>query len=138
MLKCGSTYFFANAKSKDIDYLELVYSDEDFVIREFNGIAIKQDVIQINMNKSKDEIITYDLNRKLGMALGKYLIPEFNKALGITLDDLKKLKPLIKELDKRHEYEKIIYDSYIKNKKFELNYSQWLDAYNKYMSGKPH
>ena len=134
MIKCGSTFFFPNIKSKDVDYLELVYSDDDFVIREFIGSGIKQDVIQINMNKSKEEIIRYDLKREFGMAIGKYLIPEFADAIGLTIKDLKKLQPLINKLDDKHKYEKVIYESYLINGTFVLNQNQWFRAYDEYIN----
>ena len=66
------------------------------------------------------------------MVVGKFLIPEFNKKIGFTIDDLPKIKPLIDRLDEKHIYEKIIYESYLENNSFTLTEDQRLKAYKKY------
>jgi hypothetical protein len=38
----------------------------------------------------------------------------------LTIADLKQLQPLIDALDQKHQYEAIIYNSYLKNKAFVL------------------
>lgn len=56
--------------------------------------------------------------------------------LGFTLEHLKKLEPVVQRLDPKHEYEKIIYYSYIKNGGFYLTDEQRDEAYNVYLNGK--
>ena len=71
---------------------------------------------------SKDEFLEYELEhcKKAKMAVGKLLVPELVKYMNITIDDLKKFKFAIDEIQENHSYEKIIYDAYIKNNDFIL------------------
>ena len=39
------------------------------------------------------------------MMIGKFLVPEFCNEIGMTLEDLFKLKPLCEKLDDKHKYE---------------------------------
>ena len=78
------------------------------------------------------EYIDYALSRGPAMQLGKFLTPEFVDAIGFTIEHLKQLQPLADNLDKRHTYQKIIFDSYIKNNSFNLTKSQKELAYQEY------
>ena len=49
------------------------------------------------------------LKFKTGMAIGKFLVPEFCEIIGMTINDLPYLYPLIEVLDDRHKYEEIIF-----------------------------
>ena len=66
------------------------------------------------------------------MIVGKFLIPEFCEEIGMTIEDLPKLRPLIEKLDDGHKYEEIIFNSYIENGAFILTDEQRLKAYNSY------
>lgn len=79
-----------------------------------------------------DEFIDYTLNSRLPMEIGKFLVPEIAEYLGCTIDHLKRLKPVIERIDEKHLYEKIIYDSYIKNNGFYLTNEQLDEAYLEY------
>lgn len=81
---------------------------------------------------SADEFVEYTLNSKLPMEIGKFLIPEVNDYLGITLDHLKMLAPVVDRLDSKHQYERIIYYSYIENGGFYLTEEQRNLAYEEY------
>lgn len=70
------------------------------------------------------------------MQLGKFLIPTFIEAIGFTIEDLKKLQPLADNLDDKHKYEKVIYDSYIQNNDFILTDEQLQKAYLEYKHNK--
>lgn len=70
------------------------------------------------------------------MQLGKFLVPTFIEAIGFTIDDLKKLQPLADNLDDKHKYEKVIYDSYIQNNDFTLTDKQLQKAYLEYKHNK--
>lgn len=76
--------------------------------------------------------IDYALLHGPAMQLGKFLVPEFVNEIGMTIEDLKQLEPLAKALDTKHQYEKIIYDAYIENNKFELTEEQLNAAYSEY------
>ena len=83
-------------------------------------------------NLSKEEFVEGDLKGKDSIKIGKYLIPEFAEYIGFTIDDLKKLKPLIEGLDDKHKYEKVIYEAYISNNSFTLTDEQRNAAYEEY------
>lgn len=129
----GSKAFFSKYKDfnpKDTDYLSLVDSGDifsNFMQAHCNGFCCFEYV-----RKPKDEMINDALESKLGMNIGKFLVPEFIKELGITIEDLKRLEPLLEHLDEKHEYERIIYLSYIENNDFYLTETQLDQAYKIY------
>lgn len=128
----GSTYFFLqypNFSSHDLNYIEIIYSEDFRYKRTIRGQG--KDIFQIN-SKNIDTLLDFELTSTLPLVVGKYLVPEFCKVIGFTISDLPKLKPLIDSLDKKHEYEKIIYNAYIQNESFTLTDSQRLEAYKSY------
>jgi len=138
ILLIGSTYFFGkfeSFKSKDRDYLRLKDKGNGYeYIRQITtGDTCYFDVVI----RPKEELIQYALENKVtAMQVGKFLIPEFNERFRITIDDLKQLKPLVDHLDKKHEYERIIYDAYIANGKFGLTEEQLQAAYEVYTTAR--
>ena len=66
------------------------------------------------------------------MRVGKFLVPEFAEYIGLTIDDLKKLDSMFEELDEKHQYEVLIYNSYIDNNGFFLTDEQRDEAYRVY------
>jgi hypothetical protein len=58
------------------------------------------------------------------MVIGKFLVPEFCEEIGFTIEDLPKLAPLLDRLGDRHQYERIIYESYLENQAFCLTEAQ--------------
>ena len=132
---CGSTYFFQNFedfKGKDID--EIILVDEgngyNYVKHVTTGNLCKFYIVR----RPKAELISYVLdNEKVpGMVINRFLIPEFAAEFGITITDLKKLKPLLEKLDDKHKYLETIYNAYITNKTFELTEEQLNEAYQVY------
>lgn len=91
----------------------------------------KQDTFYFK-NMSLQEFIDDTLNCNTPMRAGKFLVPEFAQYLNMTIDDLKKLKPLFDKIDNKHKYEKIIYESYIENDGFYLTKKQIQKAYDEY------
>ena len=81
---------------------------------------------------SADEFVNYMLTTKTPMEIGKFLIPEIVNYLGFTIEHLKQLQPIMDKIDKKHLYEKIIYDSYIQNNDFYLTQEQLDAAYFEY------
>lgn len=129
----GSTYFFSSYRdfeSKDVDELEIIDTDEFKQIRQVTGQG--RCLFQLKRQASKEAYINGALMSNTGMVLGKFLVPEFNTELGITVEDLKKLAPLIAELDEKHKYEEIIFNSYIQNNTFTLTQQQLDLAYESY------
>lgn len=133
----GSRYFFSefpDFESKDIDELEIVETTKFSNIRQITGQG--SCYFQLKKQESKEGYIKYALASSLGMVVGKFLVPEFCQEIGFEIQDLPRLEPLIKKLDPQHEYEKIIYDSYIKNQAFRLTNEQREAAYESYKASR--
>lgn len=130
----GSRVFFStfeNFNSKDIDKLEIIENPQGFsIIRQFK--FPNKCVFQWK-KMSVDEFIDITLQRNFPMEVGKFLVPDFIKELNVTIKDIKRLKPLIENLDEKHLYEKVIYDSYIENNDFFLTDEQLNKAYEIYL-----
>lgn len=129
----GSTYFFScydDFNSKDIDEIEIIDTNEFKQIRQITGQG--RCLFQMKRHQSKDEYIDWALKCQLGMVIGKFLVPEFNAAIGLSMEDLKSLSPLIQKLDDKHKYEEIIFNSYIENGDFTLTKEQRDLAYQSY------
>ena len=128
----GSNYFFhqySDFKSTDIDKIELVDTNEFKEKRIIRGQG--KDYFYLK-RKPKEQLIQDALKSNLPMVVGKFLIPEFNKQISFTIEDLPRLQPLIDKLDEKHKYEEIIYNAYIENKSFTLTEEQRDAAYRCY------
>ncbi len=133
--KIGSRAFFEGMQGyepKDTD--ELCIMDE-FVLKgnslHANGLHGKDVFFYRNM--SKEAFINETLESSLAMKAGKFLVPEFAKHLGLTMDDLRTLEPKIRQMDKKHSYEKVIFDSYLENGDFYLTDEQRKRAFEIYL-----
>lgn len=130
----GSNVFFKDIKgfnSKDIDILELVDNPTDFkYLRQFR---FKDKCVFQWKRMTPEKFIEVTLQNNTPMEIGKFLVPGFSKEIGFTINHLKKLQPLVDNLDDRHKYEKVIYDSYIANNDFILTVEQLNDAYKIYL-----
>lgn len=129
----GSTYFFScyeDFKSKDIDELQIVETDEFKQMRQITGQG--RCLFQMKKHANKQEYIDWALQSEIGMIIGKFLVPEFCAEIGFTIEDLPKLGKLINKLDHKHKYEEIIYNSYLENGSFTLTTAQRDKAYKSY------
>ena len=129
----GSRYFFdvyPEFQSKDIDVLELVETTDFKFLRQLSGRG--KCLFQVNKQPIVDHYIDYALQTGPAMAVCKFLIPEFCEEIGLKISDLPKLQPLINDLDKKHIYLKIIFESYLENAAFTLTEEQRLEAYSSY------
>ena len=129
----GSNVFFKDIEgftSKDIDILEFVDEPTNFKnVRQFKF----PDKCVFQWRKMPiDELIDITLFRNFPMEIGKFLVPEFIKEFKLSIDDLKRLKPIIAKLDDKHKYEEVIYNSYIDNNDFVLTDEQRQEAYRVY------
>ena len=132
MILMGSNYFFSqykDFKSTDIDKIDIVNTSDFKDKRIIRGQG--KDYIFLK-RKPKEELIQDALKSSLALVVGKFLIPEFNKQIGFTIEDLPKVQPLIDRLDDKHKYEKIIYEAYLENKEFSLTQKQRDAAYASY------
>ena len=129
----GSKYFFScydDFTSKDIDEIQIIETNEFSQVRQITGQG--KCLFQLKKHPSKEGYINWALQSQIGMVIGKFLIPEFNEAIGFTVEDLPRLKVLIDRLDDKHKYEEIIYNSYLKNGAFTLTDEQRERAYKYY------
>lgn len=133
----GSNVFFKHIegfKSKDIDILELIDNPIGFKNSRWAKFPTKC-VFQWR-RMPIDEFIEITLSNNVPIEVGKFIVPEFIEEYKLTLDDLKKLEPLFKNLDKKHEYEYLIFKSYIQNNGFYLTEDQLIDAYKNYIKNR--
>ena len=79
-----------------------------------------------------DELIDITLSRNFPMEIGKFLVPEFIKEFKLSIDDLKKLEPIVAKLDDKHKYEEVIFRSYLENNDFILTNEQREEAFRIY------
>ena len=130
----GSNVFFKDIegfKSKDIDILELVDNPTDFkYLRQFR---FKDKCVFQWRNMPVDEFIDAELLMNVPMSVCKFLCPEFIKLKGLTIEQLKRLQPLIDKMDEKHMYLKTIYEFYITNNDLTLTDEQLNDAYKMYL-----
>ena len=129
----GSEYFFGrygDFKGKDIDEIELVSTAEFAQMRQITGRG--RCLFQMKRHATTQEYIDWAVKSKVGMVVGKFLVPEFCKAIGFTIADLPKVAVLVDRLDAKHQYEKIIYESYLENGSFTLTDEQRDRAYQSY------
>lgn len=131
----GSSYFFDrydDYKIKDNDELHIV---DEFIFPNrvcMNMKLFDGNDIFIFKNTDKQEYINDVYESGVNMKVGKFLIPEFNKYINFTIDDLKSLQPIFDNMDKKHTYERVIFESYLKNGDFFLTDEQRMEAYKEY------
>lgn len=128
--RVGSTYFFN--EGNDIDEVEFEEHPRLYKnVMQFRKTDKSRCLFKWR-KMTADEFVDYTLQTKLPMEIGKFLVPEVAEYLGFTIEHLKKLKPVADRLDEKHEYEKVIFDSYIMNNAFTLTDEQRLKAYELY------
>ena len=129
----GSNAFFKDIEgftSKDIDILEFVDNPTDFKnVRQFK---FPHKCVFQWRKMPIGELIDITLFRNFPMEIGKFLVPEFIQEFKLSIDDLKRLKPIISKLDDKHKYEEVIYNAYIENNDFVLTDEQRQEAYKVY------
>ena len=137
-IRIGSTAFFSSFpdfKPKDVDELCIMSESIKSKYKSFCIRGDKKDII-LYPQLTKEEFIDVDIKSNDTLKVGKYLVPEFVDYIGLNINDLHKLKPLVDGLDEKHIYEKLIYDGYIQNKSFTLTDKQLEAAYNIYKKNK--
>ena len=116
--KVGSQAFFSmypDFTPSDIDEVE--FEEKPRLFRDFMQIRKKDRTrcLFIWRKMDPDEFIDYALRSRTPMEVGKFLVPEVADYLGITMEHLKQLRPVVDRLDKKHEYERVIYEAYMEN-----------------------
>lgn len=131
----GSKYFFScyeDFQPHDTDEIEIIETTEFRNVKYIRDLVNKKCLFLLKKQSSRQDYINWALQCKSGMVIGQFLVPEFNAAIGLSVEDLKQLSPLLDRLDEKHMYEKIIYDAYIENNCFALTPEQRLAAYESY------
>lgn len=129
----GSRAFFENIDGftpKDTDVLLLV--DEPVGFKNYRQFTLKNKCVFEWRNMPVDEFIDIELANNTPMSICKFLVPEFIELKGVTIEQLKRLQPLIDIMDDKHKYLSVIYNSYIENNGFYLTDEQLSNAYNEY------
>lgn len=132
----GSTYFFKDLedfKSKDVDRVVLIDNPDGFISRQTSHMG---SCLFEWKRMSANDFVEITLKTKLPMSIGMFLVKEFCDEIGFTIEHLKQLKPIIDKLDKKYEYEKIIYEYYIKNNGFFLTDTQRAEAFISYKNAR--
>lgn len=138
VFKCGSSCFFSSYddyKVKDEDEIHVC----DSLIGSSTTLNMKDGNKDIFFVKkmSACECINDCLECKIPMRAGRYLIPDIAEYFGIKVEDIERLRPCFDNIDKKHTYEKIIFESYLENGGFYLTDSQRLTAYMEYKKNRP-
>lgn len=129
----GSKAFFENVDGfapKDTDVLILV--DEPVGFKNCRQFTFKNKCVFEWRNMSIDEFIDIELANNTPMSICKFLVPEFIELKGVTIEQLKRLQPLVDIMDDKHKYLSVIYNSYLANNGFYLTDEQLSNAYNEY------
>lgn len=85
-----------------------------------------------------DDIINYMLEKSKHPAKCiVLLIPSIAKRVGMTVDKLPRIKPLIDALDYKHKYIEVIYNYYVENNNLELTTEQLNSVYEEYKKERP-
>lgn len=103
--------------------------------------GMKRNVVNIRKD-GRDIFFFRDMTKEefIGDALdshplraGKFLVPAFAEYLGLTIGDLKRLKGQFAELDDRHRYQQVVFDSYVENGGFRLTEAQRKKSFETYL-----
>lgn len=136
--KIGSSIFFdsySDYTQKDIDILAI--TDLPLFGKPMMNMKLKDKDIFFMCIEDNSVMLDKTLESGVNMRAGKFLSPEFAEYIGLTIEELKKLKPMFDDIDEKHMYEKVIFDSYIKNNGFFLTNEQRLMAYEEYKKKRP-
>ena len=132
--KIGSAVFFDKLpgyETVDNDWLAIM---DSFIPGKImmNVKLYNDDIFFYRNNLSKYDLIEDTFKSNVPMRVGKFLVPEFAKYIEFTIDDLKQFDDIFNQLDDKHKYEKVIYESYIENNDFILTDEQLNKAYDEY------
>ena len=133
----GSNAFFKDFKdfkSKDKDYLIFVDNPEDFKIRK--EICLRGIDTFYYKRLSPSEMINYTLKTNDPLTVSKFFIPEVAEELKLTVNDILPLEPMLSKLDKRHQYQIVIFNHIKNNNSFILTEEQLEEAYQIYSSAR--
>lgn len=129
----GSQYFFScydDFKGKDVDEIQIIETTDFAQMRQLTRQGER--FFQMKKHNSKEDYINWAVQSSVGMAIRKFLVPEFCTKIGFTIEDLPKFKVLLEGPDDNHKYEEIIYNSYLESNSFTLTSKRCNRAYESY------
>ena len=132
----GSNYFFGGLpgfQPHDIDYMVIEDEPEYKHMMNIRGGGIDEFRFR---KKPIDEFIDYTLSYGPPMAICRFLVKEYCEDYNVTIEHLKRLKPLVDRMDEKHLYLKYIWERYIDHGDFILTDSERLQAYEIYKSSR--
>ena len=132
----GSNYFFRGLpgfQPHDIDYMVIEDDPSYKHMMNIRGGGIDEFRFR---KKTPDEFIDYTLSGGVPMSVCRFLVREFCLDFGVTIEHLKRLQPLVDQMDEKHLYLKYIYEKYIEHNDFILTDSERLEAYEIYKSAR--
>lgn len=140
-INTGSRAFFGNMpdySSHDCDVL-LVLDEwpEEITDTRFSCRATKCDAFFIKQ-MTKEEYIAETLETGDTRRVFYYMLPDFAELIGLTVDDLKRVEPVVRKLTgTRHQWYITIYEAYVANGGFFLTDEQREAAYEVFKRVRP-
>ena len=130
--------YFDDYQSKDIDEIVILDRPLNISNKSIKVLNMKHDNKDVFFYwpLTKEEFIKEALNSNLPMKAGKFLVKDFAEYIGMTIEDLKRLKCMFDKIDEKHCYEKVIYDFYIENNSWDMTPEQLSKAYEIYKKHK--
>lgn len=135
----GSRAFFEGMPeftSKDTNTLVWVADPKGFTNYRQTSIS-GQHIIEWRA-MPKDDLLAHAMRDKAnGLEFGKFIVTEFTELIGLTIDDLKRLRDYyVKKIDDKQRYQLSICDAYIANNAFTLTDEQREEAYAIYLQAR--
>lgn len=133
----GSRAFFGGVngfKSDNRNFVKLVTNSAPLRIE--SKLSVHGNIIYRLLREPASVMVQKAIESGNGLLFGNFLVPAFAKEIGLTIDDLKKLQPLVSKLSSKHNYQAVILSHYIANGSFSLSDEQRNEAYNAYISAR--
>lgn len=133
----GSRAFFRGIegfKSDNRNFTKLVSNSAPLRIE--SKLSIHGNIVYRVMREPVAEMLQKAIDSGNGLLLGNFLVPAFATRIGLTVEDLPILQPLVDKLDDKHRYQAVIFNSYIANNAFTLTEEQKEEAYKVYLSAR--
>lgn len=133
----GSRAFFSGLEgfsSDNRNFVKLVTNSAPLRIE--SKLSVHGNIVYRLLREPASVMVQKAVESGNGLLLGNFLVPAFAKEIGLTIDDLKKLQPLLSALGNRHSYQAVIYNCYLTNGSFSLTNEQRTEAYKTYLSAR--
>ncbi len=133
----GSRAFFGSIdgfRSKDRDYLVLTDTPNGFTWRR--EISMRGVCTFEYKRDTPAAMVAKTLEVGDPLLIGKFLVPEAAKAIGVTVEDILPLESLLPKLDEKHIYLASLFAAIKSNGSFEITDEQRQVAYELYLSAR--